>query len=446
VAYFPLEGSTHGLLAISHGSGPSGGPPEGGDKLPLSPGVSVLEVKLERGQWAMVQASPYARRVHLGTPITLAGPAAGHPLLKTAADPAGLTALGSIGNGPATPTPWGTYLSGERDFASAFTTSDQPTTHERRYGLGRTPALNWHELDGRFDTVRHPNEPNRHGWILEIDPSHPDARPLKRTALGRGAHGAIAVARQADGRAVVYRGEWGLEEHLYKFVSRQAVAQGPTNAEAARLNQGLLDDGSLYAARLDADGSGRWLPLVPGQPPLDADAGFSDAGRIAIHTRQAADRLGASRVGSCLAMACGPGSEGLVLALSPGPGLTGSRLIRLQEGAEPDRFTWNLWPAPENSSLSPENLAFDARGRLWLSAELTTDGPLALSRPNRPRGAGAALLACDSPGSPARRFMAAPAGGKSGGLCWTPDGRTMFLNLRTGTLAIRRGDGGPIGS
>jgi secreted PhoX family phosphatase len=448
VAYFPLDGSRRGLLAISHGcaGAGAGGSAENAARRPLSQGVSVLEVALDRGQWEVVRPSAHAQRISASTPVDLAGPAAGHPLMKTAADPEGRTALGTLANGPGTRTPWGTYLCGERDFAAGFTTADQPTAHERRYGLGRTAVLGWHESDPRFDTVRHPNEPNRHGWLVEIDPTQPAARAVKRTALGRGAHGALRVVVRGDGRAVVYRAEAGPEEHLYRFVSRDAMATDDAGADEAAPRPALLDDGQLYAARLQADGTGHWLPLSAGLAPLDAEAGFADAGTLLIQARQAADRLGASRVGACVALAGGPDDDTVYVALAPTPGHPDGRILCLREGPEPDRFEWSPLAVPEGLGAGPECMALDDRGRLWLGGDMPAEGPPTAARPVRPRGTGTTWVACDMPGSPARRFLAAPGGGRASGMCWTPDGRTMFLNLRAGTVAVRRSDGGPIGA
>ena len=251
-------------------------------------GVSVTEIEWRGERWQAVRPSPYARRFTAATPFALGGPAAGHALMRTAADPIGRQVLGTFNNCASGMTPWGTYLSGEENFYFYFRTGPQPTAHERRWGLRDNPGYRWQEHDPRFDTMRHPNEPNRFGWIVEIDPFDPQSRPVKRTALGRAAHEGAWVAVTRDGRAVVYSGEDARFEYIYKFVSREPIRPGGGMANAA-----LLDHGTLYVARFDADGRGRWLPLVAGSGPL---AGFADQGEVVIKARQASDALGATKM------------------------------------------------------------------------------------------------------------------------------------------------------
>jgi secreted PhoX family phosphatase len=136
----------------------------------------------------------------------------------------------------------------------------------------------WHEHDERFDARAHPNEPNRFGWVVEIDPMDPSSTPVKRTALGRAAHEGAWVAVTKDGRAVVY--SWARTRASNTSTSSSAAT---ASAPAVRPGQPeLLDHGTLYVARFDADGRGRWLPLVHGQGPLTAANGFADQGEVLI--------------------------------------------------------------------------------------------------------------------------------------------------------------------
>jgi secreted PhoX family phosphatase len=134
--------------------------------------------------------------------MQLAGPAAGHALMKTAADPAGQRVLGTLNNCGSGITPWGTYLTCEENFINYFHGPKQPDAHHKRWGLReKGGGYRWHEHDERFDSTKHPNEPNRFGWIVEIDPMDPTSTPVKRTALGRAAHEGATVGAAAGRRS-----------------------------------------------------------------------------------------------------------------------------------------------------------------------------------------------------------------------------------------------------
>jgi secreted PhoX family phosphatase len=230
--YFPLAGDCRGLLAINHeyvDPGllfPDGQKTWTAAKLAktlAAHGVSVAELAQGLdGHWQLVRPSRWARRISMATPMRLAGPAAGHALLRTAADPSGRQVIGTLGNCGAGLTPWGTFLTGEENWMDCFAASAEPDADQRRWGLRRGEAARWQQFDERFDASLHPHEPHRFGWIVEIDPYDPASVPIKRTALGRAAHEGATVALTRDGRAVVYMGEDARFEYLYKFVSRDA--------------------------------------------------------------------------------------------------------------------------------------------------------------------------------------------------------------------------------
>lgn len=261
-------------------------------------GVSIAElVKPQRkGGWEVQRPSKYARRITGNTPMKMSGPAAGHALMKTADDPGGMTVLGTLNNCAHGYTPWGTYLTCEENWNGYFGTNEATLTqtpNERRYGVSRTGfGYRWHEVDPRFDVRVNPNEPHRFGWVVEIDPFDPKSTPVKRTALGRFKHeGAWVVTDDRDNLAV-YMGDDERNEYVYKFVAKGKYDTRADNR--SRAPRDLLDEGTLYVARFNPDGSGTWLPLVWGQNGLTPENGFADQGEVLIKTRQAADRLGAT--------------------------------------------------------------------------------------------------------------------------------------------------------
>ncbi|MFM7704052.1 MAG: PhoX family protein, partial [Rubrivivax sp.] len=426
-------------------------------------GVSVIEVERKGDRWDIVRPSPWARRITASTPMAFSGPAAGHRLLQTAADPSGRRVLGTINNCGSGITPWGTYLTCEENFIFYFKGPQQPSAHEARWGLrpGDPVGYRWHEHDERFDATRHPNEPHRFGWIVEIDPFDASSTPVKRTAMGRAAHEGATVAVTKDGRAVVYSGEDARFEYIYKFVSRDRIQPAGNGLTAAQANRELLDHGTLYVARFDADGRGRWLPLVQGQGPLTAVNGFADQGEVVIKARQAADLLGGTKmdrpewlaidersrwVYCTLTNNSARGAEGQpgVDAANPRANNSMGHIIRWKEDVDFDGevFEWNHLvlagdPANERPEARgnirgdlyacPDGIAFDARGVLWIQTDMSTSqmhkGELARAGNNQ-------MLACNPVSGEVRRFFTGPTGCEVTGVTWTPDGRTMFLNIQ----------------
>ncbi|KAF1065744.1 PhoX family phosphatase [Variovorax sp.] len=512
MAFFPIEGSNRGLLVLNHEyvddgllhtDGMKTWTPEKVRKSMNAHGVSVIELQRDGAKWSQVLPSRFARRVTALTPMTLSGPAAGHPMLRTAADPSGTQVLGTYNNCSNGQTPWGTYLTCEENFADYFEGPESPDAHQKRWGIrkGNGAKYRWHEHEPRFDVTKNPNEPNRYGWVVEIDPQDPASTPRKRTAMGRAAHEGAATALTADGRAVVYMGEDSRFEYIYKFVSRDAVKPG-----GAAANRELLDHGTLYVARFDVDGSGEWLPLVQGQNGLVADKGFASQGDVLIKSRQASDLLGATKmdrpewttvdpltkeVYCTLTNNSNRGGAGqpFMDAANPRSNNTMGQIIRWKEQGDLDgtKFAWNhlvlagdpkqsRWEAQGNvkgdAFGSPDGLMVDARGVLWIQTDVSTSTLGKGDYTNLPNNQ---MLACDPTQGEIRRFLLGPAGCEITGLTATPDLRTLFINIqhpgepanersdpdrplavskwpdgagrpRSATVAITKNDGGVVGT
>ena len=465
IHYFTQDGSKTGLLAMNHEyvdhgllftDGMATWTADKVRKSQAAHGVSIVEVEDKGGKWAVVNPSPWGRRITANTRTELSGPVVGHALVKTAADAAGRVVLGTLNNCASGITPWGTYLTAEENFINYFSGGDSITEHEKRWGLKKGGGgYRWHEHDARFDAVKNPNEPNRFGWIVEIDPYNPSSTPMKRTAMGRGAHEGATVAVTKDKRAVVYMGEDSRFEYIYKFVSRDAIKPG-----GAAANASLLDHGTLYVAKFSADGKGQWLALTHGQGPLTAANGFADQAEVLIKSRQASDLLGATKmdrpewvvvdkegwVYTALTNNSNRGADKqpAVDAANPRANNTQGNIIRWKEDVDfhGTSFAWAHFVMAGDPSLEraeakgdikgdmfscPDGLWIDGRGLMWVQLDMSTS---AMGKGDLKNFGNNAMLAADLRTGEVRRFLVGPAGCEITGATGTPDGKTMFINIQ----------------
>ena len=416
-------------------------------------GGAVVEIVKEGGAWKVVPDSKYARRISVNTAMEISGPAAGHDLLKTGADPSGRKVFGTLNNCAGGGTPWGTWLTCEENFNAYF--GGDPAKLDpkmaKRYGMGRS-AYGWDKHVERFDLAKEPNESNRFGWVVEIDPYTPEAPPVKRTALGRFKHEGCTYALAKDGRVVFYSGDDERFDYVYKFVT--AKPWNPTDRAA---NKNLLDEGTLYAARFDGEGKVEWLPLAQGQGPLTAENGFATQADVLIKTRLAADLLKATPMdrpedietnpvnGRVYVVLTNNGSRkpeqvdkanpraanahGHILEITPKDGDHGSAeaswsifLLAGKPGQDAGA-RYHRATSDQGWLSCPDNIAFDSKGRIWI----VTDGA--------PGAAGVAdgVYGADTMGfgrALTRCFYQAPTGAEVCGPIFTPDDQTFFLAVQ----------------
>lgn len=409
-------------------------------------------------EWRVVRPSKYARRITGMTPITIGGPAAGDDRLKTSADPTGKAVLGTLNNCAIGFTPWGTYLTCEENFNGYFRKNSAQSGLERRYGITAAGGgYLWHTTDKRFRADEEPNEPNRFGWVVEVDPFKPNSTPVKRTALGRLKHEGAWVQEARDGRVVVYMGDDEQFEYIYRYVSNLPWRR----ARRQRINP--LDDGILYVAKFNADGSGQWLPLTPDNPAL-ASWSLND---ILINTRGAADAAGATKMDrpewidtfpeslTAIATLTNNSARG-VPGTNPRTGLPNDPPDAINprtpnpyghiiswyyrnDWTEPT-FGWDIFalagdPAnPAHSSTivgdkygSPDGIYVAPSGRLWIQTDVSgsaiNSGAYA--------GFGNNQMLCADPATrETRRFLVGPNVCEVTGVFVTPDERTMFVGIQ----------------
>ena len=386
--------------------------------------VVELERKAEGFPWKYVPAARLNRRITMSTPFTLTGPAAGSELVRTAADPEGRTVLGTLNNCAGGTTPWGTVLSGEENFQGYFKVT-APTAEQRRYGItSANPGRGWHLDEQRFDasTEEYKNEPNRFGYIVEVDPMDPTSTPVKHTAMGRFKHEGANVRVNGDGHVVAYMGDDERFDYLYKFVSRDKFIEG-NRAH----NKTLMANGDLFVARFRGnseseidgsgavpsdgafDGTGEWIPLT--RNGQSAVPGMSTE-EVLVYTRLAADKVGPTKmdrpedvepnpVTGKVYVACtnnsnrGVGSNAPADEANPRTQNRDGHIIEITEtsnDATAATFNWNLlmvcgdpaqgdvtyfsgYPVDQVSPIScPDNVAFDSAGNLWISTDGAPSG------------------------------------------------------------------------
>lgn len=458
-------------------------------------GGSIVEIEFDGSIWQPVVPSLYNRRITAETAMEITGPAAGHARMATSTNPDGRVVAGTLNNCAGGITPWGSFLMAEENvngnFMGSLPEGHREAENHERMGV---PAgwYQWGQFVDRFDVSKEPNEPNRFGWIVEVDPTDPTSTPKKRTALGRFKHEGSETVIAPDGRLVIYMGDDQQFEYVYKFVTRDPVDQRRADA-----NADLLDHGTLYVARFDEDGTVAWLPLVHGTGPLTPANGFGSQADVVIEARRAADLLGATpmdrpedvqpseRHGTAYVMltnnsgreeanAANPrlnNAYGHVVEITEPGGdfaATTSRWDLLVQGGDPAKpelgAQFSNVTSTDGWFSCPDNGAVDPNGRLWVS----TDG-------NQRTGSADGLWAVETEGEgrgTSRAFFRAPIGAEVCGPVFSADGLNLFIAVqhpgdgrgatfsnpttrwpdfqetmppRPSVIAIRRRDGGPVG-
>lgn len=335
------NGTDRALLAINHEvcedlgfvhpNGPTDYGPENTnarptveiDKEVAAHGVTIVEVVKQGNTYEINRNSRFNTRITAATRCQITGPARRSPMMVTAFSPSGEQTRGTLNNCANGYTPWGTYLTCEENWAGYFYRREEDsarTANEvasfKRYGIGSATSgrYNWSrpgandrsDLYRRWDTSKTKvlpqhdfrNVANTFGWVVEIDPFNPNAIPQKRTTIGRFAHEGCWAAPAVAGQPLTfYSGDDARNEYIFKFVS--AARWDPRDAyRGMAAGDKYLNEGTLYAAKFNDDGTGEWLPLTLRNPNLAnyANYAFADEADVLINARIAADAAGATKM------------------------------------------------------------------------------------------------------------------------------------------------------
>lgn len=480
-------------------------------------GVAVVEMKRRASGigYEMVKDSKFNKRYTSASEVKLAGPVAGSEYVVTKFDPTGHKTRGINNQCGAGLSPWGTYLTTEENFLNVFARgADKGVIGEKadyglkRYGLpenGKGGGYLWHAVDKKAETYKeimsdefsrwestaraskasedYRNAFNTFGYIVEIDPFNPNSQAVKRTSLGRFAHENCAYAPVQEGKPVVfYMGDDARGEYIYKFVSKATWSNADIGRGLAAGDK-YLNEGTLYVAVFNADGSGEWKPLTFGKNALTAaysKYAFASQADVLVHARIAGDALGATKMDRPEWVSVSPVTGEVYVTLTNNSkraqhglnaanprnyagdkGNTNGHIIRWapEKGDHTsDKFTWDvyLFAAPHdltaenlsaltanNDLSSPDGLYFDPRGVLWIQTDdgaytKTTNCMLLAALPGKV-GDGSTLTT--SAGQATRmgakpteanlkRFFVGPKGCEVTGITLTPDFKTLFINIQ----------------
>lgn len=492
-------------------------------------GVSIVEVNKSSSGWTYKLDSVYNRRITPQTVMKVSGPANElaniRALLQTKYDTSGSTTRGTLNNCGTGYTPWGTFLTCEENWATYFAmpkgsaAPDARMSQTRaRYGVRNTAiaatattsnSQGWYtvtdlpdtefrfsrwdvSIKGATEKDDFRNEPQTFGYIVEIDPTQPNSQPVKRIALGRTAHEACVYGKLEAGKPVTfYMGCDSRNEYIYKWVSAKTWDPADFGGGIAAGDK-YMNDGKLYVAKFNADGTGVWLELSITNPLISSYATFkfNNQAEVYVFTRLAADAVGATKMDRPEWGAVNPANGEIYFALTnnnstnrtpittdaanprsyadpdgkKGSGNPNGHIIRFRE--ETSRFVWDIFLfgseednaasnvsklTAKNSFSSPDGLWFSkATGLCWIQ---TDDGAytdevhnqLLVAIPgkvgdgkqvtitNTLSGATkdqATFVGAELGETKLRRFLTGPAGCEITGIAESADGRAIFVNVQ----------------
>ncbi len=408
-AYLPLRRDTpdHGLLWVNHESVDPifiTGWTEGKKRTHADVtkemkevGGSIVQIRKTEGRWQPVPNGFYNRRITALTKI---------PFVSERPIEGSTHAIGTLANCAGGVTPWQTILTCEENYDKFFGEN-----------VNENGAVTWkpgNDYVGWREVFKHP--PEHYGWVVEVNPFSGDCKKL--TALGRFSHECATTVIAPDGRCVVYSGDDASDECLYKFIPARA---------------GSLEKGDLYVADTI---NGKWLSLnIESHPGLKNR--FKDQTDCLINTREAARIVGATPLDRPEDVEIDPVSKAVFVALTNNKkkdNFHGSIMKIIEEKNDPRSLTFKASVFKTGGVATgfscPDNLAFDRRGNLWFTSDISdkvvNTGEYTPFKNN-------ALFYIPMSGSHAGevfRVANAPMTAEFTGPSFSPDGRTLFLSVQ----------------
>ncbi len=305
-------------------------------------------------------------------------------------------AKGTVAHGQAVVTPWGTILSCENDYYQFYAGQNYVKNEFVQSRLG------WES----FTQV-----PSTHfGYIVEVDPKTGASK--KHVGLGRFPHGGISLVPLADGRVVVYSTDNRAQGALYKFISDEP-------------NQ--LYPGKLYVANASLN---TWMEIDYNQ----LSEGFDSPTDMMIKTAKAAKMIGATSFPFPAGLAFDSNSGEVFMAIQGDTITDCGRIMSLRpENGNHEALDFQLTAltlGAENGLCRPKGLFLDEKNNLWISSQIRSNE--LWEEPVKAFGNNGLFVKLNTGSRKGElvRVATAPADSNFGGMCFSPNGKTLFITVQ----------------
>lgn len=360
-------------------------------------GGSILHIKRnEAGDWILVKESKYNRRLNGFTKI---------PFNWKESIAGKKEAMGTFGNCAGGVTPWGSILTCEENYQEYYGESDFSQNAANPTRIPSTYGWEYHYKE---------NRPEHYGWVVEVNLKTGAAQKL--VSLGRCAHECAQVWEAKDGRLVVYSADDKNDEHIYKFISSKP---------------GSLVEGTLYVADTEA---GKWLSLNYDEQEI-LQKNFKSQTEVLIRLREAAKLLGATPLNRPEDIEFDPITGNVLIALTnniPKGDYVGEILKIVEDSEDKTGLSFKaetfLAGGVELGFACPDNMAFDPRGNLWFTSDMSGDKMNKNEHyiPFKNNG----LYYYNAQTEKVVQLASAPFDAEFTGPFFSPDGRTLFLSVQ----------------